>query len=224
MVTQTSGRAPVLGDQSGSSLVELIIAAGITLAMVGAAITIATQVQRAHSTQLEDVMVEEEARYTLDWIARLLESAGSNPYAVAVSPCPAAGTAFIPLRLDPDGDGVHDDLRIQADVHPPNGLLAGPASGACTEADEDVTVSHDPVNLVVTRRDNAIDAAPIPMTEPVFTDLRFAYLDAARNVTANAAAVAFVRTTVTGRSRVVNPYTGQNTTITLQREVRLRRR
>ena len=212
-----------LNDQSGFSLVELLLAAGIAVAMLGTAIGITTQVQRGYSTQLEDVLVQEEARYTLDWIARLLQSAGNNPYRVTVSSCPAAGTPFVALRLDPNGNGVNDDLRIQADVNPPDGLLAG-AAGACTEAGEDVTVSHDPLNLVVTRRDNAIDLAPVAMTEPVFTSLRFVYLDSLRTVTTDASAVAYVRVELTGRSPALNPYTRQQTTIALQREVRLRAR
>ena len=209
--------------QSGFSMVEVLVASVIAVAMLGTVVGIGTQLQRGYSTQLEDTLVQEEARYALDWIARLLESAGSNPYRMTVSPCPVAGTPFVSLQLDPNGNGIHDDLRIQADVNPANGVLAG-AAGACPEAGEDVTVSHDPLALVVTRRDNAIDLAPVAMTEPVFTQLRFVYLNSQRAVTANAAAVAYVRVELTGRSVALNPYTRQQTIIALQREVRLRAR
>ncbi len=111
----TMSRPEIVFDgQSGFSLVEILIVPSIATAMLGTAIGIGTQVQRGYSTQLEDTLVQEEARYTLDWIARLLQSAGSNPYRMTVSPCPVAGTPFVSLQLDPDGDLVDDDLRIQA--------------------------------------------------------------------------------------------------------------
>jgi Tfp pilus assembly protein PilW len=210
-------------DDAGFSLVEFLIAAGIAVAMLGSAVALASQVQRSYGTELDDVAAQEEGRFALDWIGRLLRSAGNNPYDITVSGCPAAGTAFQALRFDPDLDGLPDDVRIQADVNPANGLLAGLA-GTCTEAGEDITIAHDAVNSVITRRDNAVDAAPQAMTDRVFTNLTFTYLDRARAVTADPDAVAYVQTSVTVRSRARNPHTGQFTTTVMSTEVRLRTR
>ena len=77
---------------------------------------------------------------------------------------------------------VMDDLRVQADVNPPNGLLGG-VGGVCDEAGEDVTIAHDPTAMTITLRDNNLDDNPIAMTDSVITDLRFAYLDANRTPT-----------------------------------------
>lgn len=219
-------RPPVarrLGDERGFTLVELLIVAVISAAVLGSAAVMATNVQTAYSYEADDAAVQQEARYALEWIARTLLAAGSNPYGIGVSDCPAPGTAFAALRLDPDGDGIHDDVRVQADISPPNGLLVG-GPGLCNEAGEDITIGHDPVNLTVTRRDMATDAAPVAVTDGVFPQLRFTYLTANRAVTTVPAAIAYVQVRLTGRSDGRNAYTGQFTTFAYQSEVRLRSR
>lgn len=200
-----------------------MIVAAITAAVVGAAVTMASTIQTVYSYQLNDAAVEQEARFALDWIARVLTPAGSNPYTITVSACPVAGTTFAPLRLDPDGDGIHDDVRVQADVNPPNGVLIG-GLAACTESGEDVTIAHDAVNNTITRRDMALDATPVAVTDGVFTQLLFTYLNASRLVTTNPVTISYVQVTLTGRSRSRNTFTGQMSTLTYQSEVRLRAR
>jgi hypothetical protein len=213
-------------DHSGFSLIELLIAAFITTTVVGSAAMLASRVQGAYSSELDDAAVQQEARFALDWIARTLAPAGSNPYNVSTSACPSAGTAFGAIRFDPDGDGIDDDVRVQADVNPPNGLLVGPggAGGCDDESGEDITIGHDPVNLVVTRRDLATDPAPVAVTDRVFTQLRFTYLTVNRVVTTTAANVAYVQVALTGRSRGRNVDTGQAATFTYRTEVRIRAR
>jgi hypothetical protein len=180
----------------------------------------------AYSSELGDAAVQQEARFALDWIARTLAAAGSNPYNVATSACPAAGTVFAAIRLDPDGDGIHDDVRVQADVNPPNGLLVGVggAGGCDDESGEDITIAHDPVNLVLTRRDRATDAAPVAVTDRVFTQLQFTYLTVNRVATTTPADIAYVQVALTGRSRSRNLNTRQFSTFTYQSEVRIRAR
>lgn len=211
-------------NERGFTLIEFLIAALITTAVLGGTVMLAAQLQQAYTTQLDDVTVEEEARFSLDWIEQAIRNAGSNPYTIGVSGCAAA--AFTAIGIDPDGDGANDDIRIHADINPPNGLLGGVA-GACNEATEDVTIAYDNVNLVITRRDNNVDAAAVVMTEPVITNLLFTYLDSAGNVTANPNAVAYVRVSVTGKSvPKQNLYDANNafTTTTLQTEVHIRTR
>ena len=111
--------------ESGFSLIELLIVTAMTGVIMGAAVTIATSVQRTYQHQLHDVAVEQEARYALDWMSRTIVSAGSNPYSVNITNCPAVGISVMPIRLDPDGDGIHDDIRIQSDAGRPNGLIVG---------------------------------------------------------------------------------------------------
>lgn len=227
MVTSTRSAGGRTGDQRGFSLVELLIVAAITSAVIGAAVTLATGVQTVYSYQLNDASVQQEARFALDWIARMLTPAGSNPYNITTSACPAAGTAFAALRLDPDGDTIHDDVRVQADVNPPNGVLlglAGSCSGTGAESGEDVTIAHDPATNTITRRDMATDTAPVAVTDGIFTQLLFTYLTTSRVVTTTPANIAYVQVNLTGRSRSRSPNTGQYTTFTYRSEVRIRAR
>lgn len=212
------------GCDRGFTLVEFMVAMAITTAVLGGTVLLASQIQQAYTTQLDDVAVEQEVRFALDWIARQLRSAGSNPYSVTTSPCPAAGTAFAPIRIDPDGDGQDDDIRIQADISPPNGSLGGAATGNCTEQGEDVTIAHDPAALTITWRDNNTDVAVRVMTEPVIANLEFTYLDSARNVTTNPDLIAYVQVQITGRSEAFHSILGEQKETTLETEVHLRTR
>ena len=224
MVTVTrKGRSGMLGE-SGFTLIEAMIAAAISTAVLGGTVLLATQIQQAYSTQLDGVTVEEEARFTLDWIARVMRSAGSNPYAITLSPCPDANTTFQAIRLDPNGNGLEDDVRVQADINPANGLLVGSAGDCGAEQWEDITIAHDPNSLVITKRDHAVDVAGVTMTEPIFTELLFTYLDVARVATTSEAAIAYAQIRVTGQSKARHPITGVFTTSSLEMEVRLRGR
>ena len=211
-------------SESGFTLVEFLIAAAIMTAVLGGTMSLATQMQRAYSTQLEDVSAQQEGRFALDWIARAFRSAGSNAYSIVTSPCPAANTAFQAIRLDPNGNGIQDDVRIQADINPSNGLLTGTGGGCNTnpEPGEDITISQS--GLVIMKQDNRVGGISEPMTDPIFTSLRFTYLDAGRVATAVAASIAYAQISVTVRSRAPNPNTGVYPTTTLQSEVRLRAR
>lgn len=211
-------------DDRGFTLVEFMIASLVTIAVLGGTVMLASQLQQGYSTQLDDVLVEQEVRYALDWIARSLRSAGSNPYDVSTSVCPTAGTPFQAIRIDPDGDGMDDDIRIQADISPPNGVLGGSVAGACTEAGEDLTIAHDADALTITLEDNNTDGSAQAMTEPVIAELEFTYLDSSRNVTADADAVTYVQVQVTGRSKTYNTTLGENPETVLNTEVHIRTR
>lgn len=208
-------------DQQGFTLVEFMIAAAITTAVLGGTVFLATQLQQVYSTQLDDVTVEQEGRFALDWIARALRSAGSNPYGIAAWGCPSGGTTFQAIRMDPNGTGKNDNIRIQSDINPPDGTLGGPA-GVCDQTDEDITIAHDPAAQAITRRDNNTDPSPRTMTEPIITELLFTYLDSSRNVTNNPNAMTYVHVRITGRSNAYNAILGNYGTSTLETEVRLR--
>jgi hypothetical protein len=211
-----------LRDARGFTLVEFMIACLITTAVLGGTVMLASQLQQGYSTQLDEVLVEQEVRYALDWITRILRSAGSNPYDIETSPCPVVGTPFQQIRLDPDGDGMDDDIRIQADISPPNGILGGNVAGTCTEEGEDVTIAHDGDASTITLQDNNIDLAPEAMTEPIIAELEFTYLDSGRNVTADEDLIAFVQVQVTGRSKTFNTILGEYPETTLNTEVHIR--
>ena len=78
--------------------------------VLGGTVVLATQIQEGYRSQLDDVVVEQEARYALDWIARDLRSADSDPYGVI---------AMTEDLLDPNvGADPNDSIRVQADINP----------------------------------------------------------------------------------------------------------
>ena len=211
-------------DERGFSMIELMIAMLVSMLVLGSAASVISAVQSTYAHQMDDATVEQEARFAMDWIRRTIEQAGSNPYSVSVTDCPSAGTAVQSIRMDPDGDGLPDDIRIQADAGIPDGLIVG-SVGNCNpngQANEDVTIAHNPAANTITRFDRATDAGPIAWTDGVFTGLTFQYLDSTMNATAFAGAVRIVRVTITGRSRSARPGMNQGTTFTLESDVRLK--
>ena len=199
-------------SESGYTLVELVIAAAIMTVVLGGTIMLAMQMQQAYGTELNDVEVEQEARYALDWISRDLRSAGNDPYDV-----------ILPNQevwIDPNGGAdPNDSIRVQADIAPP-----GP-DGDIGDPGENVTIAFDPANKVITRQDsNGANPAAQAMTDAIVTDLSFAYLNVGHAPTVVPDQVAYVQVQVKARSRARNPRTGAFTESTLSNEVRLRGR
>ncbi len=161
---------PDVGER-GFTLIEFMIAAAVMSAVLGATVGLAVQIQEGYGTQLDDVAVEQETRYALDWIARDLRSAGSDPYGVILP-------ATQKILMDPNGGGTTDDsIRIQADINPPDGDIL--------DGHENVTIAFALVNNplgVITRQDSndPTDTTAVAMTEAIFTDLSFTYLNGAR--------------------------------------------
>lgn len=201
----------IVSDQRGFTLVEFLISTVIMGLVLGATVTLAGQMQQSYSTQLGDAALEQEARYALDWIARDLRSAASNPYAAV-----ADSQEFV---LDPNGgDNTQDSIQLRADINEPD--------GAIDDEGEDIVIAFDPVNNIITRADlNAADPSAQAMTDTIFTDLSFTYLNAGRVATTNSRLVAYVQVEVTARGRTRNSNAaGGFTTTTLATEVRLRTR
>jgi hypothetical protein len=94
---------------------------------------------------------------------------------------------------------------------------------ACDESGEDIVIGIDRTDRVITRRDLATDAGPLPVTDAVFTDLRFTYLALNRGPATTAEDIAYVGIAVTAESRARNPVTGVRARFTYRREVRVRR-
>ena len=221
-------------NERGFTLVELLVAATTMVVVIGAAVALTQQIQNGYRRQLEDSAAEQEGRYALDWIGRYLRGASNDPYAKAAptipgtTPCPAANTTIAGFVFDPDNDDIDDDVRLMSDVNPPDGLFGG-AAGACTQANEDVTIAHDAVANTIVFLDNNTGAAVATRTDTVIEDLRFVFRDSARNpiVTtnqANAANVAYVEARITIRTRTIDVSTGQPMTRTLFSEVKVRSR
>lgn len=214
---------PRRADERGFTLMELMVATTVSLLVLGGAVMLTTQVQNGYRRQVEDSTAIQEARYALDWIGRLLRGAGNNAYNVLATECPEADTPIDGIFIDPDGDGVDDDIRIQADSNPPDGVFGGTA-GSCTQANEDVTISFDAANNVIVFRDNNLGGDATVRTDRVIEDLLFIYRDPERNVTTENAAVAYVEVRVTVRTRTIDAAANSPAMRTLTQEFRVRGR
>lgn len=208
-------------DERGFSMIELMIAMLVSMLVLGSAASVISAVQNTYAYQMDDATAEQEARFAMDWIRRTIEQAGSNPYSVSVTDCPSAGTVVQSIRMDPNGDGNANDIRVQADVGIPDGLIVG-STGDCDQPDEDITIAHDAVASTITRFDRGTDGAPVAWTDAVFTDLEFQYYDSSMTATAFSGAVRIVRVTLTARSRSARPGMDEGNTFTLVSDVRLK--
>jgi prepilin-type N-terminal cleavage/methylation domain-containing protein len=212
-----------LRSERGFTLIELMVAMVCTTIVLGGAVALTTQVQNGYRRQLEDSAGEQEARYAMEWIGRYLRGAGNNPFNVTSSNCPGANTTFYGVIMDPNGDDVNDDITLQSDSNPPDGLIGG-STGNCTQANEHVTISFDATNHTIVFLDEAVGASATTRTDNVIGGLQFVYLDSNRAVTTVQADVFYVQTQITIRSRTMNGASGQPSTRTLMSEIRVRNR
>lgn len=221
MATFTTPRRQGAGDERGFTLAELLVATTISLVVVGGAVALTSQVQNGYRRQVEDAVAMQEGRFALEWVGRLVRGAGNNPFNKVSTVCPADPTAIEAIRFDPDGDGIDNDIRLQADMNPPDGLFGG-AAGACNQANEDVTISLDAANNVIVFLDNNLGGAASTRTDRVIQDLRFVYRDTNHAITAIAANAVYVEIQVTVRTRTLDPSTNAPVTRTLTSEIRVR--
>jgi Tfp pilus assembly protein PilW len=222
MVATQPLRRDVVRSDAGFSLAELLIVMVISIAIIGGATLLAGQMQMSYRTQQEAATAQQEGRYVIQEIERYLRSAGNNPYRLETTPCPASGTPVEAFRLDPDGDGADDDVRLQMDANPTNGLIGG--GSTCDEANEDVTIFHDPATNTVRVLDNNLGGPSRILTDTVVTGLEFVYRNPLRAVTNIPVQVAFVETRVTLTTRMDDVNLGDPITYTVSSEVRVRSR
>ena len=212
-----------LRQENGFTLIELLVASTCTIIVLGATVALTSQIQAGYRRQLENSAGEQEARYAIEWIGRYLRGAGNNPFNVTESDCPGVDTTFFGIIMNPNGDLVNDDITIQSDSNPPDGMVGG-VSPACDQINEHVTISFDSTNNTIVFLDNAVGAGATTRTDNVIAGLAFIYLDSARAVTTVQANIFYVQTRITIRTRTVQGATGNPDTRVLTREIRVRGR
>jgi len=215
--------AQIIRDERGFTLVELLVASVCTVILLGGAVALTSQIQNGYRRQIEDSAGEQEARYALEWVNRYLRSVGNNPFNVTQSDCPGANTLFYGLIMDPNGDGVNDDITLQSDSNPPDGKIGG-TTGNCTQANEHVTISFSNTDHAITFLDEAVGASATTRTDAVIDGLEFVYLDSNRAPTTVQADVYYVQTRIRIRTRTIDVAAGAPATRTLSSEVRVRSR
>jgi prepilin-type N-terminal cleavage/methylation domain-containing protein len=231
-----------LGEEHGFTLAELLVATVVSLLVLGGAVSLTSQVQTGYRRQIEDSAAQQEGRYALDWIAKLIRGAGNDPFnridtlvlldpldplsgVPLTGPCPTDPTTLTAIQFDPDDDST---IRLQTDAFPPDGLIGGNAAG-CNQGNEDVTVSYDADNRAIVFFDNNLAPEASIRTDAVIDGLRFIYYNSAHS-TVDAGGnpvvprdVAYVETQITIRTRTSDA-TGEPETRTISSEVRVRTR
>jgi prepilin-type N-terminal cleavage/methylation domain-containing protein len=196
-----------LKDQRGFTLMELLVASVCTTIVLGGAVALTAQIQSGYRKQMEDSVGEQEARYALEWIGRYLRSVGNDPFGVPdFSTCPVAGTEYLPLEPDPNGDSVHNDIALQADVNPPDKLIGG-STGNCTQKNENVKISLNTTLHEIQFEDIGANVTSTTRTDAVIDNLQFSYLNADADPWDPATGtgnIYYVATTITIRPRSTN--------------------
>lgn len=234
-----------LRGERGFTLAELLVATLVSMLVLGGAVALTSQVQTGYRRQIEDSAAQQEGRYALEWIGKLIRGAGNDPFnkidtidpasdpaspTLMVGPCPAANTVLTAIQFNPDGVNGDDDIRLQTDSFPPDGQIGGSATGACNQPNEDVTISYDSANKAIVFFDNNLAPEASIRTDAVIESLRFIYRDSTHSTTdgagnpITAANVAYVETQITVRTRTIDAATGAPVMRTMSSEVRVRTR
>ena len=219
-----------LRKENGFTLMELLVASTLTAVVLGGAVALTSQIQNGYRRQLEDSAGEQEARYAMEWIGRYLRGAGNNPFNIAESDCPGVDTLFKGIIPNPNGDTVNDDITLQTDSNPPDGMIGG-VSGSCNQPNEHVTISFSPSDHTIVFLDQAVGTTATTRTDNVIDGLQFVYLksdrsawDPADPITGDPSNIFYVQTRITIRTRTVDASTGTPKTRALTSEIRVRGR
>jgi len=222
-----------LRKENGFTLVELLVASTLMAVVLGGAVALTSQIQSGYRRQLEDSAGEQEARYAMEWIGRYMRTAGNNPFGVPGSDCPGVNTLFKGIIPDPNNDGINNDITLQSDSNPPDGMIGG-VSPTCNQPNEHVTISFNATDHAIIFLDEAVGATATTRTDSVIDDLRFVYRNADRSVWTpvvaatglpnSAANIFYIQTQIRIRTRTVNAASGTPQTRTLTSEIRVRGR
>jgi prepilin-type N-terminal cleavage/methylation domain-containing protein len=107
-------RNKMLRNRAGFSLVEMLIALTIFSVVMGSLMSVVLVVQRRYVDQRERVRAQESLRVAQMTLAPLLRAAGADP----------KDTKLTFVNVDPDNNGVFDDLRVVSDFNPIDGDVA----------------------------------------------------------------------------------------------------
>jgi len=219
--------------EAGFTLVELLVASVVSMLVLGGAVVLTSQVQSGYRRQIESAAAEQEGRYALEWIGKLIRGADNDPFNLGPTlALTCTGEAYDAIQFDPDADGDDNDIRLQSDSNPPDGKLGGPNDmGDCDQANEDVTITFDSGNNVIVFLDNNLGDPAAIRTDAVIEDLEFVFFNGAHEemlpsgvIPKVAANVRYVDIRIKTRSRTLDPATGLPVTRAISSEVRVRSR
>lgn len=100
----------------GFSIMEVMVALAIFGIVMAALMSVVLVIQRRYVDQRERVRAQESLRVAQMTLAPLLRSAGADP----------RDSGLGVLTVDPDNNGIFDDLRVKSDFNPTDGDFNDP--------------------------------------------------------------------------------------------------
>jgi type IV pilus assembly protein PilW len=190
------------GNQKGFTLAELLVAMSLSLIVLGAVYSV-YRVQ-AHTVKVQEHRMEaqEYARVALDMMVREIRNSGYFPNQTPCGGNPTNGIAAFSIN------SIHFVYDYTAD-------------GDCADPGEDITYTHDPVSLNISRTDGN---GPTTMTDGNITFFEFKYFDVNGAETTVAANIKRVSVLLTVRSKSTDTQFNGQQTITMNSTIDLRNR
>jgi prepilin-type N-terminal cleavage/methylation domain-containing protein len=153
-------RKVLIANQNGFSLLEVLVALGVSLVVVGAIASFQSFQLTTLGAQAKQVDLQGTVRSVVDLVAREVRKTGRNPQ------CQAAVGGLV--------TATRSALRIQTD-------LSVPADGQVSSDNEDVTYQLDEASKSVVRIDNGKSRTDTLIENVDITGSGFHYFDSAGN-------------------------------------------
>jgi prepilin-type N-terminal cleavage/methylation domain-containing protein len=193
-------------NESGFSLVELIMVSVILTIVIGITATVVRSVQTGYAEQRPRTEALNDATAALDMMTRLIRMAGNNPNNIAALQAINAGTAV---------SGQYKTIQIRGDWRGDD--PGSPPDGDTNDPFENVTFSVSGGRLM---KQEPSDTAPVEFLDNV-SDLTFVYYDSGNvlvpNPVVSAALISRVDITLVVQTRNTPPMTFTSSAILRQK-------
>ena len=151
-------------EMKGFTLVELIIAMGVTVVLMGAVYMAVNAAQR-HSFAIESkVTAQQDVKPTLNLMAMEIGMASYNPTSADnlwVNPPGGTGTCGSTVGVNQTYHGIQEatanSIAVEMDISGPSG---SPSNGALGDPNETIRYNYDTVNQYITRATNCGSGQP----------------------------------------------------------------
>lgn len=148
-----NNRHASMSRRAGFSIMEVMVAMAIFTVVMAALMSVVIGLQRRFVDQRERVRAQESLRVAQMTLGPLLRAAGADP----------KNSGLTSVNVDPDNDGIFDDLRVKTDFNPIDGDVDDPLE------DVHVYVASDTMWIRW-----QVGAAPQPLAWPI-KSLMFEY-------------------------------------------------
>jgi type II secretory pathway pseudopilin PulG len=105
-----------LRTRAGFTIMEAMVAMMMFTIIMGALMGVVINLQRRYVEQRERVRAQESLRVAQMTLGPLLRAAGADP----------KSSGLTSVNVDPDNNGIFDDLRVKTDFNPIDGDVADP--------------------------------------------------------------------------------------------------